>query len=499
MPEQEYIRYAYEKKGLSISEIARRTDVSWRTAAKYAKRDDWNRVEQPQRRQPVMDAYADIVDTWLLEDQLLPRKQRRNAAAIFRELQKECGFTGAERTVREYVHNRRRDLLQQEETPYVELAHPAAEAQADFGMVKVIQDGKLVEIRTLVLSFPFSNAGFSQPLPAENQECLLEGLKRLFVRIGGVPRRIRFDNLAAAVAQVGKGEEREVTEMFRRFMLHYRFDPEFCAPGKGNEKGNVEAKVGYTRRQWLCPLQGLESYDKLADQLWIQAHTDMQRPHYKQGETIASLWEQEKASLLALPTTPFEVSKLDHAVLNRLAQFRWEGGTYMVPQGKPNLKVLLTAFWDRIEVRDGRGQLLTTLTRQYLLREQEIDWVAHFEIYARRPRAAVHAALFPYLPDSVQRFLKEAEPTLRASRVRLLRDVLKQHPMDGVAQALEALPLGRQDDRASLEQKLYALDPANATPNPLVERQTPPEVTAYEPDTSCYDQLSPARSKEGSV
>jgi transposase len=99
------------------------------------------------------------------------------------------------------------------------------------------------------MSFPFSNAGFVYPLPAQNQECFLEGMKRLFEHIGGVPRRLRFDNLPAAVVSVGKGGERELTEMFTRFKLHYRFEAEFCGPAKGNEKGHVENKVGYTRRQ----------------------------------------------------------------------------------------------------------------------------------------------------------------------------------------------------------------------------------------------------------
>jgi hypothetical protein len=42
MPVQYYIKHAFENEGASISEIARKVDVCWRTAAKYAYKEDWN-------------------------------------------------------------------------------------------------------------------------------------------------------------------------------------------------------------------------------------------------------------------------------------------------------------------------------------------------------------------------------------------------------------------------------------------------------------------------
>ena len=37
-------------------------------------------------------------------------------------------------------------------------------------------------------------------------------------------------------------------------MLHYRFQADFCNPASGNEKGNVENKVGYSRRNAFVPV-----------------------------------------------------------------------------------------------------------------------------------------------------------------------------------------------------------------------------------------------------
>ncbi|GAW92383.1 Integrase catalytic subunit [Calderihabitans maritimus] len=83
---------------------------------------------------------------------------------------------------------------------------------------------------------PYSNAGFCVPVPSENTQCFLRAMIQVFEWIGGVPQRIRFDNLPAAVVHIGKEEERKLTETFSRFMLHYRFEPEFCNKGMQGPK-----------------------------------------------------------------------------------------------------------------------------------------------------------------------------------------------------------------------------------------------------------------------
>lgn len=111
------------------------------------------------------------------------------------------------------------------------------------------------------MSFPYSDKAYAQVFPSQNQECLLIGMRRIFEYIGGVPARIRFDNMSTAVAQVLEGTERKLTDGFTRFMLHYRFQADFCNPASGNEKGNVENKVGYIRRNALVPIPTIISFE----------------------------------------------------------------------------------------------------------------------------------------------------------------------------------------------------------------------------------------------
>lgn len=120
MPQQDYIKYLYEKEDCSIAEISAKVGVNWRTAAKYAKKDDWNNnVKEQRRRKPVMGPYAETVDVWLLEDMLLPRKERRTAAAIYKQLKEKHDFEGSERTVRYYVSQRKKELRVQQEEKFL--------------------------------------------------------------------------------------------------------------------------------------------------------------------------------------------------------------------------------------------------------------------------------------------------------------------------------------------------------------------------------------------
>ena len=96
-------------------------------------------------------------------------------------------------------------------------------AQVDFGEAPFVYRGRSVDLSYLALSFPFSNTFYFQVFQSQNRECFLEGLKRIFHHLGGVPKTIRFDNLSPAVKKVLPYGERVLTDEFERFVLHYGF------------------------------------------------------------------------------------------------------------------------------------------------------------------------------------------------------------------------------------------------------------------------------------
>lgn len=493
MPEQEYIKLLYEKKGCSINQISAQMGINWRTAAKYAHKDDWSQTCNPkQRRQPVMDAYAEIVDTWLMEDMLKNRKDRQTAARIYQRLCQEHGFPGKDRTVRQYVANRKRELRAEREEKYLRLEHQPGQAQVDFGMTRVIWEGEIREIKYLAFSFPHSNAGFCVPVPGENIECFLYALIQVFTRINGVPQYICFDNLAAAVASMGKGQDRKLTETFRRFMLHYRFEAVFCNAGKGNEKGNVENKVGYSHRNWLLPYPEVTSYEQLTEELYRRALTDMQRNHYEKGRPIAALWEEDQKALLPLPTVPFEPVRLATARINKYGQFHCGDEVYALPSAPVGETVLIKLWWDRAEVFNRHNERLAVMPRHYTLKTQPIDWQGYFSIFVRKPRGARHATMYRFLPPEVKGYLEGSAAEGYKNRLQFIYSFLQEgFCLDLIARALAATPPGKGDDAGCIRHQLYRLAHPEADLPALNEAYTPASVRGYDPATDVYDQLLP--------
>jgi transposase len=103
-----YINQEVNIKGRSYSEVAKQMNKDPRTIQKYANKEDWNETRKKQvRKGRVMDFVKPIIDQWLKEDLKKKKKFRRTAKRIFNQLEDEYNFTGAERTVRDYVSHRK--------------------------------------------------------------------------------------------------------------------------------------------------------------------------------------------------------------------------------------------------------------------------------------------------------------------------------------------------------------------------------------------------------
>lgn len=268
--EIDYIRHEVNLKDGGYSEVAKRIGRDPRTVKKYANKEDFSPEIKPKqyRPSPVMDPVKSIIDDWLLEDLKQKRKFRRTAKRIWEQLKEEFSFKGSDRTVRDYISNRKKELLNEANQAALPLENKPGTAQVDFGEAPFEYQGEQIVLPFLVLSYPNSNAFYFQVFPSQNKECFLEGLKRIFHHTGVVPRTVRFDNLSAAVKKILPNGERQLTEEFQNFVLHYGFECEFCNPNSGNEKGHVEAMVKYVRNNFLLPSLQVLDIDELNKTLW---------------------------------------------------------------------------------------------------------------------------------------------------------------------------------------------------------------------------------------
>lgn len=113
MTQIDYIRHLRDVEGASISEIAARVKCDWKTAKKYADGSvDLRQRGRRARKKTAMEGFEEYIEAWLLEDERLPRKQRRTAKKMFEDLQK-LGYQGSDRTVRDYVRKKRTKCAQE--------------------------------------------------------------------------------------------------------------------------------------------------------------------------------------------------------------------------------------------------------------------------------------------------------------------------------------------------------------------------------------------------
>ena len=308
----------------SINEIATTLNINWRTAKKYGDGSVLPTTNLKKKSGMMYDEeWGDIVSLWLEEDYRLPKKKRRTNKNYF-ELLEELGFLGSYRTVCMYVQDWKSSHHQElPSAGYERLEHPPAEAQLDFGTMEVEHEGSFKDIKALVLSTPFSNAGFAIALPSENQECLLTGMKEIFKQMGCVPRTIRIDNMTTAVIKPkSKFEDAKLTNEFLQFAMHYGFNVQTCNPASGHEKGSVENKVGYVRYNFFSETPKMKNFSSLNKDLEKRMLKKRKEKHYEKMRTIESLWKEEKKSCLELPDEDYPIFKEVLVKANKLNEIK---------------------------------------------------------------------------------------------------------------------------------------------------------------------------------
>jgi len=491
MAQVEYIKHLYEKEGKSLREIAKDLHMNFRTVQKYAYQNNWSPPVEPKmgpEDYPVLGKYIPIINEWLEQDEREPRKQRHTIMRIYNRLQDEHGYRGSYSSLKQYV-NRKKEQLKKYKESFLPLAHPPGHAQVDFGKFKYYDAAGMDHIGyALIVSFPYSNAGWMQVFQSENQECLLTGLKRIFSHIDGVAARLRCDNMTTAVVHILKGTERIVTDGFRRFKLHYRFEADFCTPAKGNEKGNVENKVGYTRRNMLVPVPVITDFDAYNDELLRRCDADHERDHYKHGVLIRELWEEEKKHLLSLPKHEYEVFSYDSLKVDKYGSIKVDTTKYGVSPEMAGKVVQVKSYFDKIEVFYDNC-LLKTCRRSYKKNSEENDWKDYLPALIKKPGATEHTIFFDQMPKLWQEYLKSVKGRERKSALMLLSEIVGDGNEVLCNDALTlASEYGRLDNDNIRQCYLFIAKPENY-PEPLQLSTTPPLLN-YHPDLSIYDSLA---------
>ena len=282
------------RKKMPIREIARRTGLSRNTIKKYLRagvvEPQFHSLDRPSK----LDPFAEKLSGWLVTEQRKSRKERRTAKQMHADLVK-LGFDGSyERVaafVREWKGERQRATHITDRGTFVPLVFQPGEAfQFDWSEDWAYVGGERIKLQVAHMKLSHSRAFLVRAYLLQTHEMLFDAHWHGFRVFGGIPGRGIYDNMKTAVDRVGRGKERQINMRFLAMTNHYVYQPEFCNPAAGWEKGQVEKNVRDSRHQML---QGMPDFPDLARlNAWLEERClELWREtsHGKQPGTIADV------------------------------------------------------------------------------------------------------------------------------------------------------------------------------------------------------------------
>ncbi len=445
MSEIEVIR-DLARKGYSRSEIKQKTGYSYPTIKKYLEgnMDFSPKVPERERRGSKLDPFTADIDMALERDKGEWYKQRHTAKRIYAKLV-EKGFDGSYQLVQRYVRSKRAVKVDDQ---YVELVWAPGQAQADFGEADFYEAGGRQRRFYLVLSFPYSNMSFTQVFKGVTGECVCQGLMDIFASTSRVPTSIVFDN-ATGVGRKVCGVVRE-TELFRRFRLHFGFSAEFTNPNAGNEKGHVEGKVGYTRRNMFVPpvhYNDMVSYnERLLVDCEALGHSET---HYIKERPWMELFEEDRAAMRALPRNAFIAVTYETRVCDKYGKATLDGNhRYSAGSEHGGYSVLLGLRAHDVTVYDAEGARIISYPREYGGKATCSDNVlSDLRLLGRKPGAFRNSHVRDMLTQSVKNHLDSLGKTELRTQVETMAELTGSVGFDTVSKAMDETL--RRTDRLS--------------------------------------------------
>jgi transposase len=385
----ERIRRDHREEGLSVRALAAKHRVHRRTVREALVSAVPPGRKTPERVAPALGPYKEIVRGWLTEDLKVHRKQRHTARRVWQRLVVEHDADVSESTVRAFVAEVRADLADKVGDVTVPQTHgPGDEGEVDFGDFYAWVDGVWVKLAMFCMRLSASGRGFHVAFSNQAQESFLEGHRLAFEHFGGVPGRVRYDNLKPAVVKVLMGRDRVETERFIAMRSHYGFDSFYCQPGidGAHEKGGVEGEVGRFRRRHLVPVPRVADLAELNELFAAGDRVDDGRHVGRRAETVGEAFALEASVLGTLPVEGFACHAELSAKVDTKARVCVRQSWYSVPASLARRRVTVRLHAARVEVL-AEGKVVAVHARSLHKGTEDLVLDHYLEVLARKPGA----------------------------------------------------------------------------------------------------------------
>lgn len=287
------------KQGANKSQIARVTGHDWKTVAKVIRKLQAG-IEYPQKKKHprILDRYKEEIIEW--------REEGLTGLRIYEKIQGK-GINISYSTVKDYLSKiKKRDDI------FIRLhTKPGEEAQVDFGYLGVTRDNQGKKRKTWIFNMrlSYSRLDYYEKVYDQRVETFIRCHMNAFDSFGGIPGRIKIDNLKAAILKANFYEP-VYQKIYKDFANYYGFRPLPCRIYRPNDKGKVESGIKYVKNNFFAGRKFKDGED-LDRQLknWQQSKCN-QRVHGTTRKIPQQLFEdKEKKELSPLPIEEFKLVK----------------------------------------------------------------------------------------------------------------------------------------------------------------------------------------------
>ena len=195
----------------------------------------------------------------------------------------------------------------------------------------------------------YSGWRFVQLAFGETFEALVKGLQGALWALGGVPQRVRQDNLSAATHELAKTGGRGLTRRFAEVVEHYGFDPSRIRPGESHENGVVE-KAHHLLKSALeqaLLLRGIRDFPSVEAYMVFVGQVVEETFHQGREARLA----EERAALKPLPSSRVPEYTRVVVEVRKWSTVPVAGHIYSVPSRLIGHEVEARVYADVVEIR----------------------------------------------------------------------------------------------------------------------------------------------------
>jgi transposase len=337
------------------------------------------------------------------------------AKRLYKEIRKQ-GYEGSYRTVRRYVARLKAQMPQRVYKPYE--TNPGEQAQVDWGHEEWVHNGVKVKVYSFVYVLSHSRMRYVEYVTSLDSVVFLNCLYRAFEYMGGVPKKILFDNAKVVVSERVGSVIRFQTDLLQ-FAALMRFQPDACWVEDPETKGKVESTVGYVHRDFFYgrEFSDLGSMNQQAREWCDEVNREV---HSTTQEIPVERWVAERAHLTPLPQKKPDLFRVQKVKVNKACLFSFGSNKYSVPKEYARQYVRLEIYELEFrvmanETEIGRWPRTLDRNKQFLIEE-------HYQGRFKGSKKSALEVEFRWLCDEAPAYLER----LKETRGNSLRDQMKQ-------------------------------------------------------------------------